>query len=84
MLPKKQKVVSPKKFDECFREEAFIAKLSSPREEDAYERRDSALIRLIRKEVRKHFGRKPKQQPFVGDDRLTLSHTSKQPFHENE
>ena len=68
MLPKTRKVVSPKKFDECFREEALIAKLSSPGEEAAYERRDSSLIRLIRKEVREHFGRRQKQQPFVGDD----------------
>ena len=68
MLPKTRKVVSPKKFDECFREEALIAELSSPREEAAYERRDSSLIRLIRKEVREHFGRNQKQQPHVGDD----------------
>ena len=68
MLPKTRKVVSPKKFDECFREEALIATLSSPGEEAAYERRDSSLIRLIRKEVREHFGRSRKQQPFVGDD----------------
>ena len=68
MLPKTRKVVSPKKFDECFREEARIAKFSSPREEAAYERQDSLLIRLIRKEVRQHFGRNQKQQPFVGDD----------------
>lgn len=67
MLPKTQKVVSPKEFDECFREEALIARFSSPREETAYEKKDSLLIRLIRKEVRQHFGRN-QQQPFVGDD----------------
>ena len=68
MLPKTQKVVSPKEFDECFREEALIAEFSSPREEAAYEKKDSLLIRLIRKEVRQHFGRNQEQQPFVGDD----------------
>ena len=67
MLPKTQKVVSPKEFDECFREEALIAKFSSPREEAAYEKKDSLLIRMIRKEARQHFGRN-QQQPFVGDD----------------
>jgi len=68
MLPKTQKVVSPKEFDECFREEALIAEFSSPREEAAYEKKDSLLIRLIREEVRQHFGRNQEQQPFVGDD----------------
>lgn len=67
MLPKTQKVVSPKKFDECLREEAVIAKFSSPREEAAYEKKDSMLIRLIRKEVRQHFHRNV-DRPFVGDD----------------
>jgi hypothetical protein len=68
MLPKARKVVSPKKFDKSFRQEALIAKFSSPKEEAAYERRDSLLIRLIRKEVEQHFGRNKEQQPFVGDD----------------
>jgi len=68
LLPKTQKVVSPKKFDECFREEALIAKFSSPKEEAAYARRVSSLIRLIRKAAREHFGRNQEQQPYVLDD----------------
>src|SRR5829696_9029710 len=68
MLPKKRKVVSPKEFDKRFRDEAVIATFSSDQEEEAYERRDSLLIRLIRKEVVQHFRRNEEQQPFVGDD----------------
>ena len=68
MLPKTRKVVSPEEFDKCFREEALIATFSSDQEEEAYERRDSLLIRLIRREVVQHFGRDEEQQPFVGDD----------------
>ena len=68
MLPETRRVVSPEEFDKCFKKEAVIAKFVSKDEEDEYERRDSALIRLIRKEVRKHFGRNQKQQPDVGDD----------------
>ena len=68
MLPTARKVVSPDKFNELFREEAHIAGLASPEEEVAYERRDSFLIHLIRREVQQHFGTDKEQQPFVGDD----------------
>src|SRR5438034_11369370 len=68
MLPKTRNVVSPEKFDKLFREEARIAEFASPEEETAYERRDSFLIHLIRREVQQHFGTDKDQQPFVGDD----------------
>jgi hypothetical protein len=68
MLPKTRKVVSPKEFDKAFKEEALIAEFSSPKDEEKYERIDAALIRLIRKEIRQHFGRNAKQQPHVNDD----------------
>ena len=68
MLPKTRKVVSPKEFDRLFKEEALIAEFSSDQEEEEYERRDSSLIRLIRKEIRLHFGRNAKKQPYVLDD----------------
>lgn len=68
MLPKTRIVVSPKQFDKFFQEEALIAEFASPDEEEEYERRDSSLIRLIRKEVRQHFGRNVEKQPCVGDD----------------
>ena len=68
MLPKTQRVVSPKEFDKAFKEEALIAEFASSREEEAYERKDAALIRRIRKEIRQHFGRNAKQQPYVLDD----------------
>ena len=68
MLPKTQRVVSPKEFDKRFQDEALIAEFSSPQEEEAYERRDASLIRLIRKEIRQHFGRNAKRQPYVLDD----------------
>lgn len=68
MLPKTQKVVSPKEFDKVFKKEALIAEFSSTREEEAYEKRDWSLIRLIRKEIRQHFGRSTKRQPYVLDD----------------
>lgn len=68
MLPKHQRVVSPKEFDKAFKAEALIAEFSSPKDEEAYERRDAALIRLIRKEIRQHFGRNTKHQPYVLDD----------------
>jgi hypothetical protein len=60
-------VVSPKEFDRIFKEETLVAEFSSTKEEDEYERKDSALIRLIRKEIRIHFGRK-KDSPYVLDD----------------
>ncbi|HSE23338.1 MAG TPA: hypothetical protein VLB68_16845 [Pyrinomonadaceae bacterium] len=68
MLPKTQKVVSPKQFDKLFREEALIALFSSEKEEEAYERRDALLIRLIRREIKQHFGRNKARHPFVVDD----------------
>jgi hypothetical protein len=68
MLPKTRNVVSPKKFDALFQEEARIATFASPEEETAYERRDSFLIYLIRREVQKCFGPGEEQQPYVGDD----------------
>ena len=68
MLPKSQKVVSPKEFDKRFRQEALIAEFATPEEEEDYERRDSALIRLIGKEIREHFGRSAKHQPHVNYD----------------
>lgn len=68
MLPKTRKIVSPEEFDQLFREEARIAEFTSPDEETAYERRDSFLIHLIRREVQQHFGTDENQQPFVGDD----------------
>ena len=68
MLPKTRRVVSPKEFDKIFQEEALIAEFSSTKEEEKYERRDSALIRLIQKEIRLHFGQKAEQQPYVNED----------------
>jgi hypothetical protein len=68
MLPKLRKVVSPKQFDKLFREEALIAVFSSEKEEAAYERRDALLIRLIRREIKQHFGRNNAKHPFVVDD----------------
>ena len=68
MLPKTRKVVSPKQFDKFFHEEVLIAEFASPDEEEEYERRDSSLIRLIRKAVREHFGRNVKKQPHIIED----------------
>jgi hypothetical protein len=68
MLTKNCNVVSAGQFDEVFRGEALIAELKSPDEETAYEKRDSFLIHLIRREVERHFGPDPERQPFVGDD----------------
>ncbi|HEX7331597.1 MAG TPA: hypothetical protein VF290_08850 [Pyrinomonadaceae bacterium] len=68
MLPKNQRVVTAKEFDKAFKEEALIAEFSSSKDEEAYERRDAKLIRLIRKEIRQHFGRNEKKQPYVLDD----------------
>jgi len=68
MLTKNLKVVSADTFDEVFREEASIAEFNSPADEAAYEKRDSFLIHLIRREVRRHFGAEVAQRPFVGDD----------------
>jgi hypothetical protein len=68
MLPKTRNVVSPEEFNELFREEALIAEFASPEEEVAYEKRDSFLIHLIRREVEQCFGTDKEQQPFVGDD----------------
>ena len=65
MLPKTQRVVSPKEFDKAFKEEALIAEFASSREEEAYERIDAALIRLIRKEIRQHFGRADLLRPLL-------------------
>ncbi len=68
MLTKNLKVVSPEAFDGVFREEATIAEFKSPADEAAYEKRDSFLIQLIRREVETHFGTEEAHQPFVGDD----------------
>ena len=68
MLTKNLKVVSADTFDEVFREEASIAKFNTPADEAAYEKRDSFLIHLIRREVGRHFGAEEAQRPFVGDD----------------
>jgi hypothetical protein len=68
MLPESRKVVSPKKFDALFHKEANIAEFASSDEEAAYERRDSLLIHLIRREVQQHFGTDEERKPFVGDD----------------
>lgn len=68
MLPKTRRVVSPKEFDKFFHEEVLIAEFASPEEEEEYEKRDSSLIRLIRKEIRQHFGRDVEKQPHVIDD----------------
>src|SRR6185369_10848465 len=68
MLPQKLKVVTPKEFDKIFREEAVIAEFSSSEEEEEYEKRDSSLIRLMRKEIRLHVRPNAEQQPFVSDD----------------
>jgi hypothetical protein len=68
MLPKTRNVVSPEEFNKLFREEALIEEFASPEEEVAYEKRDSFLIHLIRREVERCFGTDEEQQPFVGDD----------------
>lgn len=68
MLPETQRVVSPKEFDKRFKEEALIAEFSSDEEEEAYEERDSKLIRLMQKEVRQHFGRNEDEQPWINED----------------
>lgn len=68
MLPKNQHVVSPERFDELFREQALIAEFRTKDAEAEYERRDSFLIHLIRREVVAHFGPESDDSPFVGDD----------------
>lgn len=61
-------VVSPDEFDRLFREQALIADVSDKKSEVEYERRDSFLISLIRREVERHFGTDEDGTPFVGDD----------------
>src|SRR4051812_2032325 len=68
MIPNKRVVVVSEKFDEVFREEALIAEFGSPEEEAADEKRDAFLIHLIRREVKKCFGKDESRHPFVGDD----------------
>ncbi len=68
MLPKNQQVVSPKRFDELFREQALIAEFPTKDAEAEYERRDTFLIHLIRREVAQYFGAESNKSLFVGDD----------------
>jgi hypothetical protein len=68
MLPKNQQVVTPERFDELFREQALIAEFPTEDSKAEYERRDTSLIDLIRREVAKHFGPESDHSPFVGDD----------------
>ena len=68
MLPENQQVVSPKRFNDLFREQALIAEFSTKDAEAEYQRRDSVLIHLIRRAVEHHFGPATDQTPFVGDD----------------
>ncbi len=68
MLPENQQVVSPERFDELFREQANIAEFPKENDELEYERRDSFLIHLIRREVTAHFGPDSGNSPFVGED----------------
>ena len=68
MLPENQQLVSPERFDELFREQALIANFLTEDAEVEYERRDSALIKLIRREVTQHFGPESDDSPFVGDN----------------
>ena len=68
MLPKTRRIVTPKEFDKVFKEETLVAEFSSADDEEEYVRRDSALIRLIRKDIRQHFGRNAERQPYVLDD----------------
>lgn len=68
MLPQNQQVVSPKRFDALFREQSHIAEFPTAEDEAAYERRDTFLIYLIRREVERQFGPESAQAPFVGDD----------------
>lgn len=68
MLPKNQQVVSPERFNELFREQAIIAEFPNEEAEAEYERRDSFLIHLVRREVATHFGDDSVPPPIVGDD----------------
>lgn len=68
MLPEKLNIVSPNDFDRLFQEQALIADVSDKKREVEYERRDSFLIFLIRREVERHFGTDEDRAPFVGDD----------------
>ena len=68
MLPKSRTVVSRQGFKKVFRDEARIVEFSSPEEESAYEKRDAALISLIRRVCEQHFGKNEGHQPFVMDD----------------
>src|SRR3954470_10680348 len=63
-----QQIVSPERFDELFRDQALIAEFPTEDAEAEYERRDSFLIHLIRREVVQHFGPESDHTPFVGDD----------------
>ena len=65
---KNQQIVSPEQFDGHFREQALIAEFPNEDAEAEYERRDSFLIHLIRREVTEHFGPESGDSPFVGDD----------------
>jgi hypothetical protein len=68
MLPQNQQVVSPKRFNDLFQEQAIIAEFQNEEAEAEYERRDSFLIHLIRREVATHFDGDSDPPPFVGDD----------------
>jgi hypothetical protein len=68
MLPKSKHVVSPKQFDLLFKEQALIAEFATKDNETDYERRDSFLTHLIRREVGRCFGPESNDSPFVGDD----------------
>ncbi len=68
ILPSNIQVVSPKQFDELFRQQALIAEFTSDDDEAAYERKDAFLIYLIRREAERFFGSGDDQAPYVGDD----------------
>lgn len=67
MLPVQQ-VVSPEQFDRLFQEQAVIAEFATIDQEREYERRDSFLIHLIRREVERSFGSDCGDTVFVHDD----------------
>jgi hypothetical protein len=58
----------PERFDELFREQALIAHFPTEDAETEYERHDSLLIDLIRREVTTHFGIDSDETLSVGDD----------------
>ncbi len=68
MLPKKNTVVTPEKFDRLFENTAIIAEFATPEAEDEYVKRDSFLIHLIQEVTKTHFGSDEENRPHIMED----------------